>query len=644
MTNSTDKAKKPKKTGPIRWEAVIPTTVILIVIGVYFHLFFDGHMRRALEYIGTQVNGAEVNIGRFRTDFFGARLEIDDIQVTDKNKPERNIAQIGKIRFELLWDALLRAKFVINEAKILEIESLSPRQRAGFVVPPPPPEKPGTSTLARIQNEVLSQTRKKFNDNFMGDLAAVLGGVDPKEQLKNIESELKSDARIKELEKELREKSAKWEQRIKELPQAQQMKEYEGRIKALKFNGNNPIELAENIKEADKIFKEIEQKVKLIDQASKDANGDAAHYTQAFKDLENMIQEDVKDLQKRLKIPSLDGKEFSQQLFMSMIERRLAGFSKYVEVARHYMPPKRSESDKQARKEEELVPRKRGQGKNFRFPITTGYPLFWLKTAAISSEASKSNYSGNIKGEIKDLTSDPDFIQKPTVITLAGDFPGLKILGLDAKVTLDHTTETAREQAYIKIQKFPVDGYSFVNSSDVNLGLESAQGTTTVNASLANSELDMEIQSAFTEPSYSVDAKNKQVKEILDSVVKGISRITLNAGIKGSLSDFKMNVNSNLGDELAQGFKKQLDAKIADAQVQLRKIVDARVGQEKDRLKGEIDKNIGRYVKDLDLKKADIDKAVKEAKAQIEKDKGKGAGKKLEEEGKKLLKKFKLGG
>ncbi len=637
MTTSTDKNKKKKSKGPIRWEAVIPATILTALVAAYFTLFFDGHVRRALEYVGTQVNGAEVNIGRLSTSFLKARLEIDNVQVTDKNKPERNLVQIGQIRFQMSWDALLRAKVLINEASILDIAALTKRAKPGYVVPPPPPSQ-GPSLLQKAQDQVLSQTQKKLNKNFLGDIAAILGGVDPKEQLKNIQGELKSDARIKQLEQELKEKSAKWEQRIKELPQAQELKQYEARVKALKFDINKPAEFAASVKEAEKIIKEVDQKVKLIEKTSKDVKGEANSYAQAFKELENMINEDIRDLQNRLGLPNVDGKEFSQQLFMGLIESKLVGVRKYVEVAREYMPPKKSAEEKAEQKAERLVPRKRGEGTNYRFPITAGYPLFWLKKAEISSALGKSELSGDIKGQMTDLTSDPVYIQKPTLITLAGDFPDQKIHGLDAKITIDHTKEEARETMVVNIASFPVTDTRLSDSSDVRLALAEATGSTTMNAELADEKLRIDIKNSFNNLKYDLQAKNKMVHEIIDNILKGIPNVTLNAHVTGSFSSFDIRINSNLGDELAKGFQKQIQAKIEEAKAQLRKFVDQRIGSERDKLKAEMDKTIGGLTKDLDEKKAEADNAVKSAKNSIEGSKSKSQTKKLEQEGKKLLK------
>lgn len=642
MTTSTDKPavtppKKPKVQGPIRTGAVLPAIVLTALLGTYFSFFFDGHLRRVLEYVGTQVNGAEVNIGYLGTSFIRANLEIRDVQVTDKNKPGRNLVQVGSIKFKMLWDALLRAKVVVDEASILNIQALTPRRTPGYVVPPPPPDKPGESVVDKAQAQVLNQTRKQFNGNFLGDVAAVVGGGDAGQQLQAIQGELKSDARIKELEKELGEKSAKWNQRIKELPQGEELKAYETRIKALKFDIGKPAELAANLKEADKIYKEVDAKVKLIDKTSKEVNGEVNTYTQSFKELEKMVAEDVADLQKRFKLPSLDPKEFSKQLFMGMIESKLGSVQKYIAVAREYMPPKKTAEEKKARAAEAIVPQKRGDGKNYRFPVTTGYPLFWLKHAALSSELGQSELSGNIKGQIIDLNSDPAFLKKPTRILVNGDFPNQKIFGLDAEITLDHTTEVAKDAMRVNIAKFPAGEQKLSDSSDVRLGIQDAVGTSEMVAALVNDEITLDLKNKFTDIKYDLAAKNKTVHEIIDNILKGIPVVTVNAAVRGSFSNFSLNLNSNLGDELARGFQAQLKAKIDEAQAKLKKMVDEKIGTQRDKLKGELEKVTGGLTKDLKGKKDEVDKVVKEAKNAGDK-KSKGGGKKLEEEGKKVLK------
>ena len=69
-----------------------------------------------------------------------------DLQVTDKEHPERNLVQVGNIHFAALWDALLRGKVAIEDASVLDIMAFTPRKKPGYVIPPPPPAAPGSVT------------------------------------------------------------------------------------------------------------------------------------------------------------------------------------------------------------------------------------------------------------------------------------------------------------------------------------------------------------------------------------------------------------------------------------------------------------------------------------------------------------------
>ncbi|RZA08901.1 MAG: TIGR03545 family protein, partial [Proteobacteria bacterium] len=202
MTNTTElnaaegsaPAPKKKKQGPFRTEAIIPSVIILALVYGYFYFFFDTHLRKGLELAATNIHGAEVNIGKIETSFWRASFSMRNLEVTNKEQPTHNLFEVGEIRTKLLWDALLRMKGVVEDASVLDIRAYTKRSHPGYVLPEP---KPGTENglLAKAQAQVLKQTRAKLNNNFLGDIAEVLSGVDPKEQLNNIKADLKAVAR-----------------------------------------------------------------------------------------------------------------------------------------------------------------------------------------------------------------------------------------------------------------------------------------------------------------------------------------------------------------------------------------------------------------------------------------------------------------
>ena len=189
--NSSTPENKPTKTkakGPFRWEAIAPALIILLIIALYMIFFFDQHLKRVIEIGGTHANGAEVNIDDLKLSFLDLSLKINRIQVTDKEKPTHNLLEIGKIHFNLLGDAILRAKMVVETAEILEIQVDSKRKYAGRVLPKKQNEGPGLASQAK--EAALDEIKSRYNDNVLGDIAELLEGGDAKTQLNNLKAEL----------------------------------------------------------------------------------------------------------------------------------------------------------------------------------------------------------------------------------------------------------------------------------------------------------------------------------------------------------------------------------------------------------------------------------------------------------------------
>src|SRR6185437_5670974 len=109
---------EPPPKGPIRTGAVFPVLMAFVIAFVFFHFFFDWSLKRGLEWTATHVYGAEVDVGSVKTSFLDGSILVRNIQVTDKQSPSLDFVRIGEVHFGFLWDALLRVKFVIDDAGI----------------------------------------------------------------------------------------------------------------------------------------------------------------------------------------------------------------------------------------------------------------------------------------------------------------------------------------------------------------------------------------------------------------------------------------------------------------------------------------------------------------------------------------------
>ena len=639
MTTSTDNKKIVKPKGPIRTEAVVPIAIILLLSFLYFRFLFDGNLRKAIEWVGTYVHGAEVNVGSIQTSFLKGHFFLNGLQITDKENPAQNLLEINQIRAKLNWDALLRVKFVVDDAGVEGIQLYSKRKRPGYVKPPEPDGKSG-GALDALEKQVTQQTKEQFSGNALGHVATLLEGTDEKEVLNNIKANLKAEEHIKKLKEQLKEKEKAWRERIDKLPQKDDIEALNKRAKALKFDSKDPRQFADDLKELKKITKEADAIIDNYKSTSENLKSDSDKFKSEFKQIDELVKQDIKDLEAMAKIPDLDLGDFSKDIFGSMFSKHLVTVQKYMEVGRKYMPPPKDPNEKK----EELIPPARGKGKNYQFPITVGYPLFWLKKASISSEPNPNSFSGKVSGVLTNATTDPAFIKKPMILDVTGDFPQANIFATQLKVTVDHIAEP-KELLELTVGSFPFTKSKLVNDSNLELGVKKSQGNSRLVASLFRSELNVDLKNEFKQIEYDLEAKSSKVKEAISTILGGIPVITLNARATGSWQNLDLNVNSNLGKELSRGLKDYVQAKVNQMKQQVRELVEGRIKEERAKLNGEFDKLRSQVDGQLGKKKEELEAAKAGLKDQA---KAKESGTKeklkddLKEKGKKLLKGIKF--
>jgi hypothetical protein len=180
----------------------------------------------------------------------------------------------------------------------------------------------------------------------------------------------------------------------------------------------------------------------------------------------------------------------------------------------------------------------------------------------------------------------------------------------------------------------------FVNDEKMKFGFLNATGSSTINATLEQDQIKMSWNSALNKPQFLVESKTKLAQEMLTNILNAIPVITINGSAVGTFKDLNMDISSNLGDELGNGFKREVGAKIAAAQTQIQSMIDEKITKPKNELMSAIGGNKNNLAS-LDGIAELYKKNEGRIKAEIEKLK-KGGTNDLKEKGKKLLKGFKL--
>ncbi len=626
MTDTT----KNKKKGPIRFEAIIPVAILSLITFIYFTFYFDHHMKKLIEYVGTQANGAEVNVDSVRTSFIRGSFDLDRLQVTDPERATHNSIEIGNMHFQYLWDALLRMKFVVDDASINNIQLLKPRTSPGKVLPPEP-AKP--SKINELQNEVMAQVKNKYGANMLGDVLAILEGGDYEDQIKKIRETLKSEVRVKAMVTDVNTKKAFWDGKIKELSDTSKLKQIETTLQVVKKE-KNFIQQAQGVKKLNDLLKDVQNQYKEIERSSNKLQAEVKAVSDYPKELQALVNEDIASLKNRFSVPQIDFKDMAMHLFAGQFAEYIAKARKYQAVAEQYLPEKKDPKDV-------VIPPKRSEGKNYDFPITAGYPLFWLKRAAISSKGTADSYSGQVSGELTNVTTSPKQIKKPIVLDMKGDFPDVKVMGVKALITADFTQDISKQSALIQVNSFAVPQKLFVNDEKLKFGFLDAIGTSTISATLQEQKVNMNWTSALNKPKFLVETSNKLAKEMLTNVVNGIPVINIDGKASGSFKNLSMDITSNLGTELGQGFTREIGAKVTEAQNKINALVEEKIKNPKEQLMAAIGGNKNNLSQLGNLEDL-FKKHENRIQTEIAKLKSGGGVDKLKEQGKKIFKGIKF--
>jgi uncharacterized protein (TIGR03545 family) len=603
-SNKNKETKKPKPKGPLRTEAIIPFLLVAILTFAYFTLFFDRHLKSALELAGYSILGAQVDIGQLQTSLSKASLRVQNIQITNSQKPTHNMVEIGDIRFSVLWDALLRAKIVINEMAVEQIAIDTPRKSPGRVKPPEPvsPEAQGPSAAEKLKDKALGVVAEKNEDNVLSNLVSMLSGSSLEQEAGKIEGQLPSKEMLQKFEKELKAKTIQWEAKFKALPKPKEIQELGTRLGKVKVKDfKSPQELQQSVNEIDKILKEADAKYKEVQSTSGELQNEYKALEQDYQKLDAQIKQDIKDLEARFKIPSLDAKSVSKSLFSNYISPYKAQLNHYLSLYNKYAPPKFTNKNSKS-DSETIKPHQRESGVIYEFPRANSYPLFWLKTISISSLANESKGTGALSGKILNITSNQKITGLPTTALLKGDFPSQSIFGFDSNLELDLRESDSFVLIKADVGTYSLDEKKLVDSSDLTLGFNKAKGSTQSSFKITNfKSIDGKINNSFSNVDYLITSKSPPAQEALQTIFKDLPPVSLNSSISGDFPSFNFSLDSNIGSEIEKSFRNLLNAKIQEAQKNLKAYVESEIGS----LKAQVDKTMTdqKKVIEVELKK-----------------------------------------
>ena len=537
-----------KKQNIIRTGAIKFLTLFLLGIFIYFKVFFDSNMASLIKFGLEKFNGAQVDVLDFKSDFFQPSFSIKSIAMTDAKNPQRNVVELKNAKIELLADALLRAKLVINDIKITDISIDTRRPTPGKVFP-----KSATNTSKKIKDFTQSELKKiesKNKQNSIGLIAGLLKGDDVKNQADKIKSNLKTQQKVEQYKVEINTQKKQWKKSLAEIQK--RIKKY------------NDFKLSKNINQALKQIKSSKKDYEETKKEIKKFKNEIKNYQHKADLLKADIKNDFDTLKQYSSFPKLNLEQEIKGLMKSYIMQEYGDILSKINYWHAKIPKEIKEtvskkmSSKKTPNENELKRKKAIAVSNtvYQYPKQGGHPLFWLKKMEVNLTKPDEF---NLQSLVKHVSSSPDLIdQWPTAkIKMSGKALSSGQFYFDGKFKKD-------KKLYLTGNIGPEKNKNLklVSTPDFTWQLTNSITTTNVNGVFEQNKFSLNLKKEIDAFETQISTNTKEADRLIGQAFNRVRPIELTAVFSGEYSSPSFSIKSNSPKKIGKSVKQTLKAHI----------------------------------------------------------------------------------
>lgn len=573
----------------IRWPGFIAFAVLLAVLIGGTLLFAETIAKSILESSLSKMNGARVDIANVNIGYSPLSLELQNIEVADKQTPMVNAVQIGKALFRISFGDLLLKKVIIDEMSLNNIEVNTPRKISGALI----------KKKEKVEDKGEPMFGFEMPDIELPDIKEILQ-IEP----------LKTDKLIETLNTDFDNTKQSWQTIHDEVTNKVRWDSYETRYNKIKedFKGNTAQKLSA-IKDAKTLKEDLKQEVEKIKQAKQKFNSDSDRLEAEYKAAKDGPKNDIKAIKEKYNIGNLDASNITQMLFGEQAAQYIAMAQSWYQRIKPYL----------GEDEVEPEPVKRSEGVDIAFKEFNPMPGFYVAKAALNVNTARGQFEGNVT----DISSDQSINKKPTRFLLAGK-----------EMRNRNSEKLSGEINYVQKGKGFVDVKYAIQAnkiSDFAVTKSSKMAITMANG-LMDMKLHTRLQSGQIEGDANVDFSNVAFKtnkvesgsslsSMLSSSLANVNRFNINAVFSGSFKDLDMKIRSDLDNQLGAQLKARFKERVDQYENELRARIEAKYREPLQKIEAkrqqlhELKDRIDQKENELRQKLDDLDNRINQEKA-----------------------------
>jgi uncharacterized protein (TIGR03545 family) len=599
----------------MRSKALIVLAVVLLILLSGLYLYRNRLIETSIEAAGTTMVGAKVEIDRLNLDVGRLALRFQRLQVTNPNDTWRNLFEFGPSRFQVEAEPLLWNRFVVRELSVEEIRFNSPRESDGAVpgakgVAPSLFEQAKESLLARLQQAPAYDLTRLVNRKVNVDsVLAILeiGVVDS----------------VAALQRSLTAGVQEWSKLLPTLDPRPRLSDVERLIKGIRPAEIQTVdELVSALDRVNRAEKTISALKTDLDAAVRKAEADLGGTRSRILRVDDWVQADIKRAKSKIGLPDLSPAGMAEMLFGRAVVDRILGSLYWVGLARQVMPY--VEKAEQVAKAGKVERPPRGRGQDIVYPVRNRWPKWLIRRIFISAASSTADTARawRASGEVTGLTSHPPVYGKPATFVLEADIPGGKSVAI--KGLLDHTQEVPVDEFTLTALGLGIGEVALVNAPYFPNRLRLDRLDAELRFRLVGDDLDLELNIVAPRPLFQFAETQRgdpRVARFVREVFAGLTRLELEAGVRGAVSSLNLFVRSNVDEVLSARIRSLVGAQVQAAQREIERRLRARADQEKQKFQAWYGKEVQPLVGQAQQYKRlvdDRDRILSEMKTQLE--------------------------
>ncbi|MCW9055190.1 MAG: TIGR03545 family protein [Gammaproteobacteria bacterium] len=575
----------------IRWPGFIAFTVLLVIILGGSWIFSESIAKSIIESTLTDLNGAKVDVESVDINYSPFSIRINDLQITDPDRPMINTIQINQAVFSISFSHLLLKKIIIDDMALRGIQTDTRRAQSGA-----------------ISKKIITKPGKQPGEDSTYDFAM------PEIRLPDIDDliskeQLNSEKLIAELEKDLDSTQQKWQEIRNDIQDKNRWDSYQLRYNKIQTGlSGNTAEKISALKNIKILRDDLKKEATKIQQARKQFNEDNNRLSDEFKALKNAPGDDIRRIKEKYKLNDLSTQNITQLLFGAQAAEYIALADKWYARIKPYI-----EDDPEEIAEQQAKQRKQGQ--NIKFREFNPVPDFYVRRASIDAQLPRGEFTGSII----EISSDQSINRKPMIMELSGR----NLKHREGETLRAEFNYIVKDKGYSQIdytiKAYQLENFDISKSNKLSLTMQNALMSLNLNLKLVNKRLSGNSNIDFKQVQFETNKNStgQSFSSMMATSFSNIKKFRLDTSFSGSLNDLDINMKSDLDNQLGDQLKNQFRKKGQDFENNLRARIDDKLKSpmqkldSKSQMLDQIKHDVETKEKELSQKLTDIENKLK---------------------------------